>query len=80
MASSGRGDRTVGIDLRSGGAEILPREPAVGPIPTGNFVGYDSDRLHPGSLPSEAVDVLRRISDGVTSEVVDRALADLLGL
>ena len=28
----------------------------------------------------EAVDILRRIIDGETSEVVDRALADLLGL
>ena len=31
-------------------------------------------------LPLEAVDVLRKIIDGDTSEVVDRALADLLGL
>ena len=55
-------------------------EPAVAPIPLGNIVRYERDRVHPESLPLEAVDVLRRIIDGETSEVVDRALADLLGL
>jgi hypothetical protein len=55
-------------------------EPAVAPIPLGNIVRYESDRVHPDSLPLEAVDVLRRIIDGDTSELVDRALADLLGL
>jgi hypothetical protein len=55
-------------------------ELAVAPIPLGNIVRYDRDRVHPESLPLEAVDVLRRIIDGETSEVVDRALADLLGL
>jgi hypothetical protein len=54
--------------------------PAVAPIPLGNIVRYERDRVHPESLPLEAVDVLRRIIDGETSEVVDRALADLLGL
>jgi hypothetical protein len=53
---------------------------AVAPIPLGNIVRYEKDRVHPESLPLEAVDVLRRIIDGETSEVVDRALADLLGL
>ncbi len=55
-------------------------DPAVAPIPLGSIVRYDRDRVHPESLPLEAVDVLRRIIDGETSEVVDRALADLLGL
>jgi len=55
-------------------------DPAVVPIPLGNIVRYERDRIHPESLPLEAVDVLRRIIDGETSEVVDRALADLLGL
>ena len=55
-------------------------DPAVAPIPLGNIVRYERDRVHPDSLPLEAVDVLRRIIDGETSEVVDRALADLLGL
>ena len=55
-------------------------EPRVAPIPLGHIVRYDRDRLHPDSLPLEAVDLLRKIIDGDTSEVVDRALADLLGL
>ncbi len=55
-------------------------EPRVAPIPLGQIVRYDRDRLHPDSLPLEAVDLLRKIIDGKTSEVVDRALADLLGL
>jgi len=55
-------------------------DPAVAPIPLGNIVRYERARIHPESLPLEAVDVLRRIIDGETSEVVDRALADLLGL
>ena len=55
-------------------------DPAVAPIPLGNIVRFERDRVHPESLPLEAVDVLRRIIDGETSEVVDRALSDLLGL
>jgi hypothetical protein len=55
-------------------------DPSVAPIPLGNIVRYERDRVHPESLPLEAVDVLRRIIDGETSEVVDRALSDLLGL
>jgi hypothetical protein len=54
--------------------------PAVAPIPLGHIVRFDRDRVHPNSLPLEAADVLRKIIDGGTSEVVDRALADLLGL
>jgi hypothetical protein len=37
-------------------------EPAVAPIPLGNIVRYERDRVHPESLPLEAVDVLRRRS------------------
>jgi hypothetical protein len=55
-------------------------DPAVAPIPLGNIVRFGRDRVHPESLPLEAVDVLRRSIDGETSEVVDRALSDLLGL
>jgi hypothetical protein len=55
-------------------------DPHVAPIPLGNIVRYARDRVHPESLPLEAVDLLRRIVDGETSELVDRALADLLGL
>jgi len=60
--------------------EEADEDPAVAPIPLGNIVRFERDRVHPESLPLEAVDVLRRIIDGDTSEVVDRALADLLGL
>ncbi|HEY8257079.1 MAG TPA: hypothetical protein VIG08_05435 [Gemmatimonadales bacterium] len=55
-------------------------EPTVAPIPLGHIVRFDRDRIHPESLPLEAADVLRKIIDGDTSEVVDRALSDLLGL
>ena len=55
-------------------------EPRVAPIPLGHIVRYERDRVHPDSLPLEAVDLLQKIIEGKTSEVVDRALADLLGL
>ena len=57
-----------------------PEDPQVTPIPLGNVVRYQSDRVHPESLPLETADVLRKIVEGGASEVVDRALADLLGL
>jgi len=53
---------------------------AVTPIPLGNIVRFQSDRVHPESLPLETADVLKKIIEGGTSEVVDRALSDLLGL
>jgi hypothetical protein len=49
-------------------------------FPLGNIVRYDRDRVHPESLPLEAADVLRKIIEGQTTEMVDRALADLFGL
>jgi hypothetical protein len=52
----------------------------VAPVPLGNIVRYQHDRVHPDSLPLETADVLKRIIEGEASEVVDRALADLLGL
>ena len=52
----------------------------VAPVPLGNIVRYQHDRVHPDSLPLETADVLKRIIEGDASEVVDRALADLLGL
>jgi hypothetical protein len=55
-------------------------DPRVAPVPLGNIVRYQSDRVHPESLPLETADVLKRIVEGEASEVVDRALADLLGL
>jgi hypothetical protein len=55
-------------------------EPQVAPVPLGNIVRYDRDRVHPESLPLETADVLRKIVEGNATEVVDRALAELLGL
>jgi hypothetical protein len=52
----------------------------VAPVPLGNIVRYQSDRVHPDSLPLETADILKKIIEGDASEVVDRALADLLGL
>lgn len=45
----------------------------------GEIVRFDKDRRHPDSLGLEAADVLRKLVEGATSEVVDRALEDLLG-
>jgi hypothetical protein len=50
------------------------------PLPLGNIVRYDRDRVHPDSLAREAMDILQKVIEGQTYEVVDRALADLLGL
>jgi hypothetical protein len=52
----------------------------VAPVPLGNIVRYQRDRVHPESLPLETADVLKKIIEGDASEVIDRALADLLGL
>lgn len=61
-------------------SETEEEDPQVAPIPLGNIVRYESDRVHPESLPLETADVLKKIIEGGASEVVDRALADLLGL
>lgn len=61
---------------QSGGEE----DPRVAPVPLGNIVRYQRDRVHPDSLPLETADVLKKIIEGDAAEVVDRALADLLGL
>jgi hypothetical protein len=61
-------------------ADAASEDPTVAPIPLGNIVRYQKDRVHPDSLPLETADVLKRIIEGGASEVVDRALADLLGL
>ena len=55
-------------------------EVQVAPVPLGNIVRYQRDRVHPESLPLETADVLKKIIEGDASEVIDRALADLLGL
>jgi hypothetical protein len=61
-------------------AEDDQDDPQVAPVPLGNIVRYEKDRVHPESLPLETADVLKKIIEGDASEVVDRALADLLGL
>ncbi|HEX5632420.1 MAG TPA: hypothetical protein VFX50_04300 [Gemmatimonadales bacterium] len=48
-------------------------------FPLGNIVRFEKDRVHPESLALEAADVLRRLIEGRTFEVVDKALEDLLG-
>ncbi len=45
----------------------------------GQIVRVDRDRRHRDNLALEAADVLRRLVEGATSEVVDRVLDDLLG-
>ena len=64
------------LDDEDGTREDLRAEP----VPLGIIVRYDRDRVHPDSLPLETADVLKRIVIGDASEVLDRALADLLGL
>jgi hypothetical protein len=54
-------------------------DPRVAPVPLGNIVRYQRDRVHPESLPLETADVLKKIIEGDATEVVDRALSDLLG-
>lgn len=48
-------------------------------FPLGNIVRFERQRVHPGNLPLEAADVLRSLIEGKTTEVVDKALEDLLG-
>ena len=55
-------------------------DPEVAPVPLGNIIRYQRDRVHPESLPLETADILKKIIEGEAAEVVDRALADLLGL
>jgi hypothetical protein len=55
-------------------------DPKVAPVPLGNIVRYERDRVHPESLPLETADILKKIIEGDAAEVIDRALADLLGL
>jgi hypothetical protein len=62
------------------GEEDTQDDPRVAPVPLGNIVRYERDRVHPESLPLETADVLKKIIEGDAAEVVDRALADLLGL
>ncbi len=63
--------------------ELNPSEddPAshVAAFPLGNIVRFEKDRVHQEDLALEAADVLRKLLEGQTTEVVDKALDDLLG-
>jgi len=48
-------------------------------FPLGHIVRFEKDRVHPDSLALEARDILQRLIEGKTTEVVDKALEDLLG-
>jgi hypothetical protein len=48
-------------------------------FPLGNIVRFERDRVHPDNLAHETADVLRRLIEGRTYEVVDKALEQLLG-
>jgi hypothetical protein len=61
-------------------ASTEDNDPRVAPVPLGNIVRYQRDRVHPESLPLETADILKKIVEGEASEVVDKALADLLGV
>ena len=52
-------------------------EPRVATLPLGTIVRYSHDRVHPDSLPHEAADILRKVIEGQTAEMVDRALSRL---
>lgn len=52
---------------------------AVLAFPLGNIVRFERDRVHPDDLARETADVLRRLIEGRTYEVVDKALEQLLG-
>jgi hypothetical protein len=52
-------------------------EANVATLPLGNIVRYSHDRVHPENLSHEAADVLRKVIQGETAELVDRALSDL---
>ncbi len=53
-------------------------QPGQGMVFLGQIVRLDRDRKHRGNLGLEAADVLRKLVEGATSEVVDRVLEDLL--
>jgi hypothetical protein len=61
------------------GDQESEEDPRVAPVPLGNIIRYDRDRVHPDSLPLETADVLKKIIEGDATEVLDRALADLQG-
>lgn len=49
-------------------------------LPLGHIVRFERDRVHRENLALEAADVLRKVVDGRTAEVVDKAIEELFGL
>lgn len=47
-------------------------------FPLGQIVRFDKDRVHRDDLAAEAADILTKLIEGKTTEVVDKALEDLL--
>lgn len=47
-------------------------------FPLGQIVRFDRDRLHRDDLAAEAAEILTRLIEGKTTEIVDKALEDLL--
>jgi len=66
-AAAGAESESDGLDADAKGMVFL-----------GQIVRLERDRKHPDSLALEAADVLRRVVEGRTDEVVDRLLDDLL--
>jgi hypothetical protein len=48
-------------------------------FPLGQIVRFQRDRVHRDDLAAEAADILTKLIEGRTTEVVDKALEDLLG-
>jgi len=64
-----------------GGAGGTAEGPArVVALPLGHIVRFERDRVHRDNLALEAADVLRKVVDGRTAEVVDKAIEELFGL
>lgn len=72
-------DSVPGSGYEAAASQDEEEGPPVAPIPLGNIVRFERDRVHPESLPLEAADILRKVVEGKASELVDRALEDLLG-
>ncbi len=68
------------IREQRGGRGIDPAEGTLmAAVLLGEVVRFARDRRYPDNLGEEAADVLGRIVNGKVTEVVDRALEDLLG-
>ena len=68
----------AGFEAANAVEEDEQNGPGQGMIFLGEIVRFARDRVHPENLGFEVADVLRRLVEGKTTEVVDRALDDLL--